>query len=773
MKQKICSISIIILLYISVAGSAQSTVNFAEALQKSLYFYDAGKSGPGITGGRLEWRADSELTDQWVPLVSKPTGTHENGVVLSRSFIDTYRSILDPDGDGGVDVSGGMHDAGDHVKFGLPQGYTAGTLLWGIYEFEQAFIDIGEYDHMIDICKWFTDYFLRSAFFDNSGNLIAFCYQVGEGDTDHSYWGVPELQDVEKYPRPAYFATTETPASDQCADVATALTIMSFVYERIDSGYAARCLDTAIALYDFAVAHRGLGYAGSFYQSMYDEDELSWAAVWLYEATGDMRYIDDISATDSQGYYTGYMSRLISDPGDTWQNIWVHCWDAVWGGTFVKLAILFPENENFDYFARWNIEFWSNGMVPHEDPYDSSYVLYTPGGYGMLNTWGSARYNCAAQLCGLIYGKHRNRTDIADWSRNQMTYIMGNNPMGRSYIVGYSDNYAEHPHHRAAHGSTTNNLLDPPNHRHILWGALVGGPDSSDNHNDATDDYIYNEVAIDYNAGLVGALAGLYDYFGRAENHQPLTNFPPPEEITGEHYLRAKIEQENNERTQGTVQVFGQLFVPPFYETRLMCRYFFDISELVDMGQSISNVSTDVMYDEADFRFDTPALLSNPLPWDEVNNIYYVEIDWTGIDIYGTMEYQFALIVDQAPDWKSYWDASNDYSRQGLTNTYAATDYIALYLDGELISGIEPPGSGATAQPTPEPTQIPGSAAGDVNEDGSIDIIDALLVARDYVGLHPENYNPEAADTNCDGNIDIVDALLIAQYYVGLLSVFC
>jgi len=29
-----------------------------------------------------------------------------------------------------VDVHGGFHDAGDHVRFGLPQSYTAGTLGW-------------------------------------------------------------------------------------------------------------------------------------------------------------------------------------------------------------------------------------------------------------------------------------------------------------------------------------------------------------------------------------------------------------------------------------------------------------------------------------------------------------------------------------------------------------------------------------------------------------------------------------------------------------------
>ncbi|MBN1697234.1 MAG: hypothetical protein JW881_06955 [Spirochaetales bacterium] len=34
-------------------------------------------------------------------------------------------------------------------------------------------------------------------------------------------------------------------------------------------------------------------------------------------------------------------------------------------------------------------------------------------------------------------------------------------------------------------------------------------------------------------------------------------------------------------------------------------------------------------------------------------------------------------------------------------------------------------------------------------------------------------YDPEVADTNCDGSINIVDALLAAKYYVGLIEAFC
>ena len=41
-----------------------------------------------------------------------------------------------------------------------------------------------------------------------------------------------------------------------------------------------------------------------------------------------------------------------------------------------------------------------------------------------------------------------------------------------------------------------------------------------------------------------------------------------------------------------------------------------------------------------------------------------------------------------------------------------------------------------------------------------------------YVGIQTGIDNICAADVNCDGTIDIIDALLIAQYYVGLIPSF-
>jgi len=49
---------------------------------------------------------------------------------------------------------------------------------------------------------------------------------------------------------------------------------------------------------------------------------------------------------------------------------------------------------------------------------------------------------------------------------------------------------------------------------HVLYGALVGGPNGQDSYTDNRNNYISNEVACDYNAGFQSAVAGEYkDYY--------------------------------------------------------------------------------------------------------------------------------------------------------------------------------------------------------------------------------------------------------------------
>jgi hypothetical protein len=76
-----------------------------------------------------------------------------------------------------------------------------------------------------------------------------------------------------------------------------------------------------------------------------------------------------------------------------------------------------------------------------------------------------------------------------------------------------------------------------------------------------------------------------------------------------------------------------------------------------------------------------------------------------------------------------------------------------------------------TVAPTPAPTAGVecNGFMGDANQDGNVNIVDALVIAKSYVGaVPPIGYNPLCADVNRDGVITIVDALIVAQCYVGL-----
>lgn len=682
---------------LSANAASAPPFNYAAALQMSIYFYDAQKSGPGVGAGLLDWRGDCDLSDAAVPLKNKGSGNI--GVNMSDAFITANKAVLDPAGKGTIDVSGGFHDAGDHVKFGMPQSYAISTLGWGFYEFRQAFVSASQDAHMMAILRWGCDYLLRSTFRDSSGKVVAFCYQVGEGSVDHTLWAPPE---VESLARPAYFATTETPASDACAEAAAALAIMSLNAQSSDATYAAKCLDYAKALYTFAVANRGLGYSGGFYNSSGDADDLSWAAVWLFIATNQQSYINDIVATDASGNYTGYLKAIIASTGNNWQNIWVHSWDAVWGGMFIKLAPIINTTQ-FWYFARWNLEYWSH--VPHQDTTDTNFLKWTPGGFAVINTWGSCRYNTAAQLCALVYRKETGDTRFADWALTQMNYVLGNNPLSRCYMVGFSANSAKHPHHRASHGSFTDSMSDPPNHRHTLWGGLVGGPDNSDAHDDATNDFVSNEVAVDYSAAFVGALAGHYFYYGTGQ--QPNSGFTTAEPPINPFFVEAVLNQENNQGTQITITLHSDTTQPPQLVTGLKVRYFFDISELLAVGQSISAVSVPIYYDQNGSSGSGPITVNGPFAWNNSTTVYYVEFDWSKYALWTTRDLEFGVNAAIGSDFKFHWGPTNDWSRQGITATKAVTSFIPVYHNGVLVSGQEPSASGTGGTPTPAPTNTP------------------------------------------------------------------
>jgi glucuronoarabinoxylan endo-1,4-beta-xylanase len=63
-----------------------------------------------------------------------------------------------------------------------------------------------------------------------------------------------------------------------------------------------------------------------------------------------------------------------------------------------------------------------------------------------------------------------------------------------------------------------------------------------------------------------------------------------------------------------------------------------------------------------------------------------------------------------------------------------------------------------------------GGLTGDVNGDGMVTIVDAMLIAQHVAGMNPSGFIVANADTNCDNTVNINDALLVARYAAGLLT---
>ena len=139
--------------------------------------------------------------------------------------------------------------------------------------------------------------------------------------------------------------------------------------------------------------------------------------------------------------------------------------------------------------------------------------------YYCEDSWGSCRYNTAMQMAALATSKYaQSGADYTSWCKAQMSMILGNNSKNANFVVGMESNSVKYAHHRAASGYASNDEMTGQvgysSKGHTLLGAQEGGPTASNfTYQDNIQDNTCNEGALDYNAGLVGAAAGLYNKY--------------------------------------------------------------------------------------------------------------------------------------------------------------------------------------------------------------------------------------------------------------------
>ncbi|XP_070208106.1 uncharacterized protein [Littorina saxatilis] len=438
--------------------------DYADALGKSILFYDAQRSGKVPVGGHVTWLGDSGLDDC---------------------------------------VVGGWYDGQGSVKSGFPMATAVTLMLWGLHKFKDGYAHAGQLDLMYNSIRWPLDYFLQ-AWDPFQQELVV---QIGDTATRDTNRDEP---DNTIGSRACLKVSPRDPGSDVAGQTAAALAAGAVVFRdkggSVGSEYAKVLLDTAEDIYRFASNSLGL-YTDSViigptkYRSTGYSDELCLAAAWLHKATGRDTYL-----TDAKAHVT-----------DSW------AWALDWNSKTILCQIMLYEATGSDLYGQ-EVEAFLLGWLPggHVTYTPCGLAWFSdegPNGY----TANAAFVALLAAEAGLSNATYREwafqqiRYIMGDNSAC-FSYQIGH---GHSYPL-LSRSCSEWSNLCPA-GSE--HSLDS-NPSQLLLGAVVGGPSQNDTYNDVTLPLGDSGVSILYNAGFQSALAGILQL--QAGNMMPTVNSPCP-----------------------------------------------------------------------------------------------------------------------------------------------------------------------------------------------------------------------------------------------------
>ncbi|KAJ8567611.1 hypothetical protein K7X08_019819 [Anisodus acutangulus] len=361
---------------------------YANALSIAMQFFDIQMSGK-LVNNKIAWRGDSAMGD----------GSEVN-----------------------LDLNRGMYDAGDHA----------------ILEYGNHMNMVNELDNAQESLKWITDFLINAPPSDD-----VLYIQVGEPKLDHTCWERPEAMTGK---RPLTQVNALYPGTDVAAESAEAMAAASLVFKSTDSAYSGTLLKHAKHLFKFADTYRG-----SFSIS------IPKAAAWLYHATGDKSYLTYV-ATNGNAFAN-------------WGNPSWFSWENKLAGVQVLLSRVnfFGSKEDISteeslslQSYRQTAETFLCGLLPESSMATSQ---RTTDGLVWVNQGNPLQYSVASSFLAVVYsgymlssqtsnlycsGKLYEPTGLRNFAISQLDYILGNNPMETSYLVGYGSRYPQQVHHRGA-----------------------------------------------------------------------------------------------------------------------------------------------------------------------------------------------------------------------------------------------------------------------------------------------------------------------------------
>lgn len=384
---------------------------------------------------------------------------------------------------------GGWHDAGDYGKYTNNGAFSLGILFaaWDHFrdKLETVEVPIPERDNgipdFLDECAYQLGWLLGMQLDDGS---------VSDRITAANFDGLNVMPEASVAPRKMSPASTKA-----TADFAAVAAHAARIFREFDPELAERAEDGARRAWQFLAEHAeaipppASGYTGSYGAGGSpdpDTDDRLWAAAELFETTGDE---DALAAFEK------------ASPTLRVEGYWD--WDNVSNlGIYTYLDSTRDERDpevvdRLTSALRGSAKVLAAAADSH--PYGRS--LSTTYNWGINGT--IARTTLTLVVASRL--DPDNAQLYLDSASLQLDHLFGRNVYGRSFVTGVGLEPPMNPHHRP---SIADGVAPP-------WpGLLVGGPSNTQDSQtpattwvDQSSDFTSNEVAINWNAPLIYALA--------------------------------------------------------------------------------------------------------------------------------------------------------------------------------------------------------------------------------------------------------------------------
>lgn len=265
--------------------------------------------------------------------------------------------------------------------------------------------------------------------------------------------------------------------------------------------YGQTLLEHATSLFELAdtaqprnVYVKALPALAEFYATNNYTSQLTYAALWMYKATGNETY-----RTMASDYFDAF--RLANSP------VGIMDWSDQTNAVYVLGAELDPSNTKYATAAKNVLDTIISSSNNSPCSFTKSGLLWCDG-YSDSNSMVPAQ---DMALLALLYSEldSSKQDRYNNFAQSQIGYVLGDNYMLTPYVCGIHMNSPRNPHHAGASGGTDIGNINnsPPEEKHLLYGGIVGGPNEKDLFYDIRDDWTQTEVALDYNAPFQGLVA--------------------------------------------------------------------------------------------------------------------------------------------------------------------------------------------------------------------------------------------------------------------------